>query len=386
MRDSVVGSSNELQNNYGSYFNKKIKSDEVFFKKIESLIKKNQYNVAFCLAAGRGEIATMEQLIKLGATPNARFQGMSALHYAAKYGRVESIAYLVKRCEVDANSQSEIDEVPKPLWLAVRYRHFDAVKALSDKTDLKGLFGDRTVIHEAIHYAPDEILRWLLSKDPSGVNMPLQDKKGSASPLQLLLSRAHKGSAISVHSLVSSGAHWDIKGTVNFPRPLQIAMMRDDIESVRVLLKAKASLESELKKNPGLVNELIRLGCTKVIKMLLENKLINPNPSDTTTSPLYLATYYNHPKLIELFVGAGAIVTPEIAKLAAGKDEAVISALTIKKDSKHPSRPNPQVDPSHFPSFYASSTEDKKSIQQEPKDVIEIEDYQHLDWIMHSNN
>lgn len=281
MRDSVVGSSNQLENQYGSYFNKNVKSDEIFFKKIERLVEQGRLNIAFCLAAGRGEIATMEKLIELGALPNAKFQGMTALHYAAKQGRVESIVYLIENCKLDANSQSEIQEVPKPLWLAVKYRHFDAVKMLADKTDLKGLFQNRTVIHEAIHYAPGEILRWLLAKDRSCVNTPLQDKKGSASPLQLLL--GVKGPADSVRSLVSAGAVWDIKGTVNFPQPIKIAMMRDEVESVRVLKQAGASLKSELQKYPDLVKELIASGCAKVITMLIQEKLIN-----LTRSLLYI--------------------------------------------------------------------------------------------------
>ncbi|AXT20699.1 ankyrin repeat domain-containing protein [Flavobacteriaceae bacterium AU392] len=61
---------------------------------------------AFCLSVAKGDIDTVKKLISLGTDVNEKSNGMTPLHYAAKYNRVEILKLLVengaklnKRCD-----------------------------------------------------------------------------------------------------------------------------------------------------------------------------------------------------------------------------------------------------------------------------------------------
>lgn len=52
---------------------------------------------SFCIAIIKGDLETVQKLIELGEDVNQKSNGMSPLHYAAKYNRVEIAELLIDK-------------------------------------------------------------------------------------------------------------------------------------------------------------------------------------------------------------------------------------------------------------------------------------------------
>ena len=90
-------------------------------------------------AASENDTAGLEELLKRPLNPMAicealaeeDIEGMTALHYAAEYGRVEPMQLLLEaRAEINANTSSVMGRDFAPLHLAVRRGHLEAVRFL----------------------------------------------------------------------------------------------------------------------------------------------------------------------------------------------------------------------------------------------------------------
>ncbi len=283
-------------------------------KEFKRLVDHDKLNLALALAAGCGDVDNIKILAQNGANIHSALQGMTPLHWAAKYGRVDAIHALL-RLGADPDLTSDMYNVPNPLWMAVKYRHFYAVEALVEKTRLDADFQGNTVLGISITYAGPEILQLLLRNDTSQVNTPMP-AQGMLSPLQLTL-KQQADPVVMTNTLIESGAKVDIKTTAKNLSPMKMAMLGDHMQSIHVLTHKGASMAEELKKDPELLNNLIQKNCRQVIRTLLEQNKIIINPSnDNYKTPLYVAVQYGRIDLIRTFIRAGARVTDSILGLA----------------------------------------------------------------------
>lgn len=70
-------------------------NSETVTPNLEMAIVKGKVN-AFCLSIVKGDIETVKKLVNLGVDVNQKSNGMSPLHYAAKYNKVEIVKLLVE--------------------------------------------------------------------------------------------------------------------------------------------------------------------------------------------------------------------------------------------------------------------------------------------------
>ncbi len=70
-------------------------SNEILTSDVNEVIVKTVEVSPLCKAVATGNVEEVNKLIKAGADVNAKSNGMQAIHYAAKYNRVELIKVLI---------------------------------------------------------------------------------------------------------------------------------------------------------------------------------------------------------------------------------------------------------------------------------------------------
>ena len=132
----------------------------------------------------------MKVFIEHGANPNEKgFRDFTALHIAARSGKIELVEYLLNHESIDVNVTSEWGDTP--LTMAVKYGEKEVVKRLLQREDINVqqiTNDDKIALHFAIEIDDLSIIKALLHK--GGIKQPEQCRASlyqliSESPIQM---------------------------------------------------------------------------------------------------------------------------------------------------------------------------------------------------------
>ena len=142
-------------------------------------------------ASRKGDLVAVRQLIQAGEPTDARdWNGLSALHWAAKSGQTDTIRLLIKEGNARVDARDEAAQTP--LHLAVKYNRVDAVKALlaaGADPNAKD-FDFWTAMHFAARRGNVAVIRMLAEKgaDPNALcRMDSDDERATVTPLHLAI-------------------------------------------------------------------------------------------------------------------------------------------------------------------------------------------------------
>ena len=254
--------------------------------------------------------------------------GQTPLHRAAGRGYTEVAQTLIER---GAKINPKDNEGQTPLHLASRLGYTPMIDLLITKgaslrsRDENG----RGVMHHAVLSTRKEAALFLLSK---GAQVDLRDNKGWT-PLYLA---AVNDQPRMVELLVNRGA--DVNPKIG-PSPLVGAVMDGHTKVVRVLLDKKVLVHGP----PGAATTPLHLaaerGYPDIVRLLLEKKA-SPNRKDSKgKTPLYYAIYNDHFHVIKELVDAGVNVDQKVPEgtllhLAAQRGHVGAASVLIQKGAK----------------------------------------------------
>ncbi|XP_071800719.1 uncharacterized protein [Asterias amurensis] len=248
------------------------------------------------LAASKGQVGYIRELVKAGAEFTPDKYGRTALHYAANYGQIEAIKLCVHLgCELDTQDVYGCT----PLHRAVIDNHQDAIKALL----LEGCAVDRqdengnTALHEAAWTGYDEIVHLLVKQGKA--NLHAGNKHGNR-PLHQSCQNGHSETT---RILLRGGSHPSIKNN-NGESPLHTAALFGHITCCRILISASSNVNTTNAEGNTPLHVVSGLGKKKISKILIEASTdinIKNNNGDTA---LEVARKNNHADVVMLLLAA----------------------------------------------------------------------------------
>ena len=142
-------------------------------------------------AAKDGDAGLVCELLQQGADVGAMDGSWAPLHWAAYYGHLEVVKYLLSRDDVDADVRNNYDGYT-PLVFAAQRGHLEVVKYLLSRDDVdadaqNNYFG-HTPLHWAASYGRLDVVKYLLSHDDVDANAR---GNGGHTPLHSAARRGH---------------------------------------------------------------------------------------------------------------------------------------------------------------------------------------------------
>ena len=224
-------------------------------------------------AASENDTAGLEELLKRPLNPMAicealaeeDIEGMTALHYAAEYGRVEPMQLLLEaRAEINANASGIMGQEMTPLHLAACYGHLEAVRFLiengaeKDQTEQLGA----SALELAVEHSHFDIARFLIQMGAD--KGPLLTNSTRA-----MLVAAIFGYEEMARFLVEVGVDKEQTDKDGF-RPLHCAAQEGYLEIVRFLVECGASHNSTTEAGKTALDLASERGHTDVVGFLSE--------------------------------------------------------------------------------------------------------------------
>jgi ankyrin repeat protein len=225
--------------------------------------------------------------------------GRTALHWAAKCGRVEVVHVLL---EHGASVGAEDKDGETPFHLAAMSGSVDTVRVLLEHDanvaarDNEG----RIPFHIAAEYGRFDVVRMLLEH---GTNVDAEDKDGQT-PFHRA---ARSGSADTVRVLLEHGANVaakDNEGKI----PFHLAAMSGSVDVVRMLLERGTNVDVEDNNGMTPFHIAAKYGRFDVVRMLLERGTNVDVEDNEGRTPLHLAASSENIKTPCLLLEHGANV------------------------------------------------------------------------------
>ncbi|XP_041352218.1 uncharacterized protein LOC121370807 [Gigantopelta aegis] len=238
------------------------------------------------LAASKGQLEKIQELLEAGASFEPDRDGRTCLHYAAQNGYAEVCKYLAQKC--------------------------------SD-TDAQDVIGF-TALHRAASQGHAEVIEILALE---GCSMDIQDQHGNTAVHE----SAWNGYSRSLQMLIKHNASVFIPNKTGFTA-LHLASQNGHNESLRVLLYA--SCNTDLKNNYGdtAVHTAARYGHAGVTRILLSAKCNLNEQNKNGDTALHIASALKRRKIAKLLVEGAIDVSI--------KNKQNESAIDVARRKEHP--------------------------------------------------
>ncbi|XP_065256721.1 ankyrin repeat domain-containing protein 6 isoform X3 [Emys orbicularis] len=247
------------------------------------------------IAAYKGQVDNVVQLINKGAKVAVTKHGRTPLHLAAYRGHLRVVQILLKAgCDLDI--QDDGDQTA--LHRATVVGNTDVIATLIqegcalDRQDKDG----NTALHEACWHGFSQSAKLLVK---AGANVLARNKAGNT-PLHLACQNSHSQST---RVLLLGGSRADLKNNAG-DTCLHVAARYNHLPIIRVLLSAFCSVHEKNQAGDTALHVAAALNHKKVVKLLLEAGADGSIVNNAGQTPLEVARQHNNPDVALLLAKA----------------------------------------------------------------------------------
>ncbi|NXX77333.1 ANKR6 protein, partial [Urocolius indicus] len=250
------------------------------------------------IAAYKGQVENVVQLINKGAKVAVTKRGRTPLHLAAHKGHLHVVQVLLKAgCDLDI--QDDGDQTA--LHRAAVVGNTDVIATLIqegcalDRQDKDG----NTALHEACWHGFSQSAKVLVK---AGANVLAKNKAGNT-PLHLACQNSHSQST---RVLLLGGSRADLKNNAG-DTCLHVAARYNHLPIVRVLLSSLCSVHEKNQAGDTALHVAAALNHRKVVKLLLEAGADASVVNNAGQTPLEVARQHNNPEVALLLTKASQV-------------------------------------------------------------------------------
>ncbi|NXE13046.1 ANKR6 protein, partial [Lophotis ruficrista] len=331
------------------------------------------------VAAYKGQVENVVQLINKGAKVAVTKHGRTPLHLAAHKGHLHVVQVLLKAgCDLDI--QDDGDQTA--LHRAAVVGNTDVIATLIqegcalDRQDKDG----NTALHEACWHGFSQSAKVLVK---AGANVLAKNKAGNT-PLHLACQNSHSQST---RVLLLGGSRADLKNNAG-DTCLHVAARYNHLPIVRVLLSAFCSVHEKNQAGDTALHVAAALNHRKVVKLLLEAGADASVVNNAGQTPLEVAREHNNPEVALLLTKASQVsrfnrgrslrkkrerLKEERRAQSVPRDEVVQSKGSVSAADDTPSSDQPPQRKSDLKDEPRSTSPDprgKKSKKKKPKEKV----------------
>ncbi|XP_040408279.1 ankyrin repeat domain-containing protein 6 isoform X4 [Cygnus olor] len=308
------------------------------------------------IAAYKGQVDNVVQLINKGAKVAVTKHGRTPLHLAAHKGHLHVVQILLKAgCDLDI--QDDGDQTA--LHRAAVVGNTDVIATLIqegcalDRQDKDG----NTALHEACWHGFSQSAKVLVK---AGANVLAKNKAGNT-PLHLACQNSHSQST---RVLLLGGSRADLKNNAG-DTCLHVAARYNHLPIVRVLLSAFCSVHEKNQAGDTALHVAAALNHRKVVKLLLEAGADTSVVNNAGQTPLEVARQHNNPEVALLLTKASQVSRFNRGRSLRKKRE------RLKEERRAQSVPRDEVVQSKGS---VSAADDTQSSDQPPQRKIDLKD------------
>ncbi|NXQ33269.1 ANKR6 protein, partial [Alaudala cheleensis] len=331
------------------------------------------------VAAYKGQVENVVQLINRGAKVAVTKHGRTPLHLAAYKGHLHVVQVLLKAgCDLDI--QDDGDQTA--LHRAAVVGNTDIITTLIqegcalDRQDKDG----NTALHEACWHGFSQSAKVLVK---AGANVLAKNKAGNT-PLHLACQNSHSQST---RVLLLGGSRADLKNNAG-DTCLHVAARYNHLPIIRVLLSAFCSVHEKNQAGDTALHVAAALNHKKVVKLLLEAGADASVVNNAGQTPLEVARQRNNPEVALLLTKASQVsrfnrgrslrkkrerLKEERRAQSVPRDEVVQSKGSVSAADDTPSSDQPPERKNNLKDEPRSASPDpkgKKSKKKKPKEKV----------------
>ncbi|NXH88776.1 ANKR6 protein, partial [Edolisoma coerulescens] len=331
------------------------------------------------VAAYKGQVENVVQLINRGAKVAVTKHGRTPLHLAAHKGHLHVVQVLLKAgCDLDI--QDDGDQTA--LHRAAVVGNTDIIATLIqegcalDRQDKDG----NTALHEACWHGFSQSAKVLVK---AGANVLAKNKAGNT-PLHLACQNSHSQST---RVLLLGGSRADLKNNAG-DTCLHVAARYNHLPIIRVLLSAFCSVHEKNQAGDTALHVAAALNHKKVVKLLLEAGADASVVNNAGQTPLEVARQHNNPEVALLLTKASQVsrfnrgrslrkkrerLKEERRAQSVPRDEVVQSKGSVSAADDTPSSDQPPERKNNLKDKPRSASPDpkgKKSKKKKPKEKV----------------
>ncbi|NWY71274.1 ANKR6 protein, partial [Erithacus rubecula] len=331
------------------------------------------------VAAYKGQVENVVQLINRGAKVAVTKHGRTPLHLAAYKGHLHVVQVLLKAgCDLDI--QDDGDQTA--LHRAAVVGNTDVIATLIqegcalDRQDKDG----NTALHEACWHGFSQSAKVLVK---AGANVLAKNKAGNT-PLHLACQNSHSQST---RVLLLGGSRADLKNNAG-DTCLHVAARYNHLPIIRVLLSAFCSVHEKNQAGDTALHVAAALNHKKVVKLLLEAGADASVVNNAGQTPLEVARQHNNPEVALLLTKASQVsrfnrgrslrkkrerLKEERRAQSVPRDEVVQSKGSVSAADDTPSSDRPPERKNNLKDKPRSASPDpkgKKSKKKKPKEKV----------------
>ncbi|XP_041268295.1 ankyrin repeat domain-containing protein 6 isoform X9 [Onychostruthus taczanowskii] len=331
------------------------------------------------VAAYKGQVENVVQLINRGAKVAVTKHGRTPLHLAAYKGHLHVVQVLLKAgCDLDI--QDDGDQTA--LHRAAVVGNADIIATLIqegcalDRQDKDG----NTALHEACWHGFSQSAKVLVK---AGANVLAKNKAGNT-PLHLACQNSHSQST---RVLLLGGSRADLKNNAG-DTCLHVAARYNHLPIIRVLLSAFCSVHEKNQAGDTALHVAAALNHKKVVKLLLEAGADASVVNNAGQTPLEVARQHNNPEVALLLTKASQVsrfnrgrslrkkrerLKEERRAQSVPRDEVVQSKGSVSAADDTPSSDQPPERKNNLKDKPRSASPDpkgKKSKKKKPKEKV----------------
>ncbi|NXY28927.1 ANKR6 protein, partial [Pomatorhinus ruficollis] len=331
------------------------------------------------VAAYKGQVENVVQLINRGAKVAVTKHGRTPLHLAAYKGHLHVVQVLLKAgCDLDI--QDDGDQTALHRAAVVGNTNIIATLIQEgcalDRQDKDG----NTALHEACWHGFSQSAKVLVK---AGANVLAKNKAGNT-PLHLACQNSHSQST---RVLLLGGSRADLKNNAG-DTCLHVAARYNHLPIIRVLLSAFCSVHEKNQAGDTALHVAAALNHKKVVKLLLEAGADASVVNNAGQTPLEVARQHNNPEVALLLTKASQVsrfnrgrslrkkrerLKEERRAQSVPRDEVVQSKGSVSAADDTPSSDQPPERKNNLKDKPRSASPDpkgKKSKKKKPKEKV----------------